>query len=176
MPLTECPDCGGKVSTEAAACPHCGHPQTPSSGAAPAKGLSPTAIGCLAFLGFSLLFILVSVLPDGGSREDDPRLAKAEEWLRSYYREFELGGGWKVTRIQVERGDLAVYVHVPTQQANRLMNASFDRQRRALSVACPSNMERVWDMLPPGADVELRATVGFSYDVFNDVSCRSVVR
>ena len=26
MALTECPDCGGKISTEAAACPHCGKP------------------------------------------------------------------------------------------------------------------------------------------------------
>jgi len=23
---TECPDCGGTVSTEAASCPHCGYP------------------------------------------------------------------------------------------------------------------------------------------------------
>lgn len=26
MALTQCPDCGGKLSTEAAACPHCGRP------------------------------------------------------------------------------------------------------------------------------------------------------
>jgi hypothetical protein len=28
MPLTACPDCSNKVSTEAKACPHCGRPQS----------------------------------------------------------------------------------------------------------------------------------------------------
>jgi hypothetical protein len=31
MALTACPECGGKVSTDARACPHCGKPLRPSS-------------------------------------------------------------------------------------------------------------------------------------------------
>lgn len=34
MALTECPDCGGKVSSVAAACPHCGRPNRDAGAAA----------------------------------------------------------------------------------------------------------------------------------------------
>jgi hypothetical protein len=40
MALTQCPDCGGKVSTRVEACPHCGAPKStpkPTSG----QGLGP---------------------------------------------------------------------------------------------------------------------------------------
>jgi TonB family protein len=45
MPLVNCPECGGSVSTDAAACPHCGFP-SPARNAAPP--VTPTRGGLSA--------------------------------------------------------------------------------------------------------------------------------
>lgn len=42
MPLVTCPDCGGPVSTEAAACPTCGRPNRQIQPARPPQQNAPT--------------------------------------------------------------------------------------------------------------------------------------
>jgi SH3-like domain-containing protein len=65
MPLAQCPDCGGKVSTDAKACPHCGRPTstlTPS-GTPPAAKKSPSAqrIGCFVVAGILGIIVLIAI-------------------------------------------------------------------------------------------------------------------
>lgn len=66
MALTQCGDCGGKLSTEATACPHCGRPTakavTSGTIAEPAKKSSGVGIGCLSILGLLFFFVCVSTL------------------------------------------------------------------------------------------------------------------
>lgn len=47
MALTQCPDCGSDVSTEAPACPKCGRPITPQK---QQRKTSPLASGCLVVI------------------------------------------------------------------------------------------------------------------------------
>ncbi len=65
MGLSQCPDCGGKLSSEAVACPHCGRPmkrpQSPSIIVAPDKSGGCARTGCLVIV-FGLLGVFVLFL------------------------------------------------------------------------------------------------------------------
>lgn len=63
MALVQCPECGGKLSSDAAACPHCGKPNAPI--AAPESSPEPkktsAAVGCL---GVILCLVIVGYIAD----------------------------------------------------------------------------------------------------------------
>lgn len=70
MAMTKCRECKKEVSSEAPACPHCGVKNPGRS-----DGLSATAIGCLAILGFGALVLVIGVLADGTGNESGSRSA-----------------------------------------------------------------------------------------------------
>ena len=72
MAITKCPDCGGKLSTDAAACPHCGRPSgggaATSVGGQPApdkkKESSPARAGCLVIVVLLGAFTCAGLMSD----------------------------------------------------------------------------------------------------------------
>lgn len=44
MPLVQCPECGGSVSSAAAACPKCGHPMRAVNYATPPRQQKPVVV------------------------------------------------------------------------------------------------------------------------------------
>lgn len=63
MPLVNCPECGGSVSTDAAACPHCGFP-SPARNAAPpiAPARGGVSAGWLIFGFLAVGVVMVGLL------------------------------------------------------------------------------------------------------------------
>jgi TonB family protein len=55
MPLVNCPECGGTVSSEAPTCPHCGHPRPGRPVAPSSRGVSPAML----ILGIMVVGVLV---------------------------------------------------------------------------------------------------------------------
>ncbi len=76
MPTTTCTDCGGEVSTKAAACPHCGNPEIGAAyhdaalleeaGLSTGPSVAVIALGAIAAL---LLIVIVAALASGGDRD-----------------------------------------------------------------------------------------------------------
>ncbi len=108
MALIECPDCGGQLSTEAAACPHCGRPGKPTPAVAPPEVPPPRqafssssgtkGIGCLTIVGIVGVFLYVS------SIMEDCRSTKAPV---SSLPAYKLMGTQGVIRLVVMPSDLA---------------------------------------------------------------------
>ena len=58
MALTTCRECGGQISSEAAACPHCGNQlKQPAS-----SGFTKLGLGCLVILGLAIAAPFVTAL------------------------------------------------------------------------------------------------------------------
>jgi len=68
--ITQCPDCGGNVSTEAAACPHCGRPAMVNrSLAADKQPRSPSSRAVFLFLLLGVLGFVTCVVVMGGPQK-----------------------------------------------------------------------------------------------------------
>jgi hypothetical protein len=65
--LTQCPDCGGKLSTDAEKCPHCGRPSRARQPATPAA--KPIGCGTVAVL---LVVVVVVAIMIEGRRPEAP--------------------------------------------------------------------------------------------------------
>ena len=75
MGLTQCPDCGEKVSTEATACPHCGRPGKPAKvkPAPPTKPQKRSSRGWLwMLLGVVVLIVLGQLYGGENERSSKP--------------------------------------------------------------------------------------------------------
>jgi len=96
---------------------------------------------------------------------------QAADWLRSYHREYPIGGGWEVARLAVEEGDVVLYLALPRNQAQGVMAKPIAQQRRILAaIGCPNAREKFWRLLPYGAALIVRPMTGGK--VFLDLSCR----
>jgi uncharacterized paraquat-inducible protein A len=58
MALTTCKECGGQISSQAAACPHCGNQLKQSA----SGGLATLGWGCLVILGLAILAPFITAL------------------------------------------------------------------------------------------------------------------
>jgi predicted amidophosphoribosyltransferase len=59
--LTKCKECGGQVSTKAAACPHCGYPFVPTSVQDKRNAQKFVGLGCaFVLIGFMVLFLIAA--------------------------------------------------------------------------------------------------------------------
>ncbi len=78
MGLNQCPECGGKVSSAAAACPHCGHPvESPAAAPEPGGGKTKRARKKRRWLyigvGVLILFVLAGVIGNVQDNKDRPK-------------------------------------------------------------------------------------------------------
>jgi uncharacterized paraquat-inducible protein A len=58
MALTTCKECGGQVSSEAAACPHCGYQLKQQA----TSGSSKFGLGCLVLIGLAIVLPFITAI------------------------------------------------------------------------------------------------------------------
>ncbi len=76
---------------------------------------------------FSLFLILVC-LAGCDKPVDASKTTAAIDWLRNYYSEYPIGGGWLVTDISSESHYLNVFVMMQDQDATDIINLKVERQ------------------------------------------------
>lgn len=73
MPITECSDCGGQVSTQAASCPHCGAPVTGRAVSTPLTTVQQTSKPLKRDLALSSVLLVIglfwTIVSCGASKE-----------------------------------------------------------------------------------------------------------
>jgi hypothetical protein len=88
-------------------------------------------------------------------------------WIRKYYNDYPIGGGWQITDIKEEGNRILVGVLIPDSNATRIASQPRERQERAISVACPNRYEEIWKLLDPNQEliIQARSQNPFSVDV-----------
>jgi len=106
----------------------------------------------------------------------DPNKAKASlSWLKKYYKESPIGGGWAVTDISTESIYLNVYVIMLDNDASNIMKYETERQLRMLSVVCPNKFEKIWKIIDKNHSVRVHVSSP-GYGEFSSFDCALVQR
>jgi hypothetical protein len=87
-------------------------------------------------------------------------------WVKKYYEDYPIGGGWQVTDIKEESNRILVRVLLPDNYATGISSQPRERQARVISVACPNKYEEIWKLLSPKALVPFNVRRAFHEQFF----------
>lgn len=90
-------------------------------------------------------------------------------WVKKYYEDYPIGGGWQVTDIKEESNRILVRVLLPDNHATGISSQPRERQARVISVACPNKYEEIWKLLSPNQELIIQARGQNNLSV--DVNC-----
>lgn len=113
-----------------------------------------------------------------GCNSDKPKIKKPEninsgaivDSVTVYFKSFPIGGGWDPVKFEWNNGDVNIKVKIPT--AAGIMENSPELQLRAVSVACPSKLEPIWNTNGL-EDIVIQGST-MNGDIFITVSCKKL--
>jgi len=104
---------------------------------------------------------------------DATKTKAALTWLKKYYKESPLGGGWAVMDISSESNYLNVNVIMMDKDASNIMKYKTERQLRILSVVCPNKHEKIWSIIDKNHLIEVHVSSP-GYGKFSSFDCAFV--
>lgn len=114
--------------------------------------------GC--FIVCAIVASLVTLFAVGGletcsssgnsSPEKQQKRQAAASWLEQHYRNFPIGGGWRVSNIGIGTTGVEYTIEIPDSSAEGISQRNYADQKRIFETFFPSEREPVWGILPSG--------------------------
>lgn len=120
-----------------------------------------------------VFIILVWFYLEGKKPKISPvKTQQAVSWLKNYYKDYPIGGGWAVVDITANKNNIIISVIIPNSQAAGIIKSDFKTQKRVLSSSiCPNQYEDIWSILDEN-HVLVAEVTAIGAGVFSDVYCK----